>query len=140
MAMPLHENPAERWKEIEDFYVEFTVTPHWEFLAPMIDFVKHLAAHPRRSELWPTTSHEWLCISAVAGYHPDTPGFSFRPDGAEGYRFQYYGRTGRLSFARSCPATEALDFLDRLVDRLGEDQAAYDLRKSIKPPPNEGKA
>jgi hypothetical protein len=69
-------NPAERWRAITEFYTDFAARKHWEFLTPMIDLTKWVAAQPMAAKLYPGTSHEWLTVGLGPGYQPELPFFA----------------------------------------------------------------
>ncbi len=78
-----NQDPIQRWRSITEFYEEFAVKPHWEFLLPMVALTSWVAEQPFAAPLYPGTSHEWLCVDLHIGYNPDLPFFScgVRSDG-----------------------------------------------------------
>jgi hypothetical protein len=70
------EDPLVRWQSISDWYDEFAREPGWEFLRPMVDLTAWIAQQPWAAGLYPSTSHQWLCVKLMPGYHPDFPAFS----------------------------------------------------------------
>jgi hypothetical protein len=71
-----HEDPLQRWRAISDWYAEFATDRQWGFLGPMVGLTAWVAEQPFAAPLFPSTSHEWLCVGLHTGYDPDRPFFS----------------------------------------------------------------
>ncbi len=68
--------PVQRWQSISKWYAEFASMGGWEFLQPMVGLTAWISEQPLAAQLYPSTSHEWLCVHLLPGYNPDQPFFS----------------------------------------------------------------
>jgi hypothetical protein len=66
-------DPVQRWLKVHEFYSDFAAKPGWGFLSPMVGLVEWVAYQPMAALLYPRTSHEWLTVSFVPDYDPETP-------------------------------------------------------------------
>jgi len=111
-------NPADRWRAIVDFYIEFAGVQHWQFLAPMIELVKWVAAQPMAARLYLGTSHEWLTVGLHAGYQPELPFFVACSGGDGQFRCELFGAVGRPVHKWVGPLDHAPSAFTEFVGRL----------------------
>jgi hypothetical protein len=76
-------DPVVRWQSISKWYAEFSQDEGWEFLAPMVELTIQISTASFASRLYPSTSHQRLCVHLTPDDDPDAPFFSCctRPDG-----------------------------------------------------------
>jgi hypothetical protein len=112
------EDPAVRWQSIRDWYDEFARTPGWEFLRPMVDLTDWVAQQPWAARLFPSTSHEWLCVALKPGFDPAAPLFACcaRADGL--FECRLWGAGARQPAERRLPMEEARSAFWNSVRRL----------------------
>lgn len=125
------ENPVLRWQSISEWYAEFAAKPHWGFLEPMVELTSWIAEQPFAAPLYPSTSHEWLCVSLRAGYHPDLPFFSCVARGDGRFECELWVKVGRSHCNRVVvylgQAREAFTEFVGLLHALAADVARRDL-------------
>jgi hypothetical protein len=112
------EGPEIRWQSIRDFYDEFAREQGWEFLRPMAELSAWVAHQPWAAELYPSTSHEWLCVKLKPGYDCDVPFFACgaRPDGQ--FECTLCAKVGHDLERRRFPIEEAQTAFWNFVRRL----------------------
>lgn len=80
-------DPMRRWQSISDWYVEFAAMSGWEFLHPMVALTAWAGKQPFASQLYPGTSHEYLCVNLLPGCRTGSFDASCGPE----YRRAYVG-------------------------------------------------
>src|SRR4051812_2668005 len=56
-----------RWQSIGDFYDDFVRDVGWESLRPMVDLTEWVGQQPWAANLFPSTTHAWLCVKLKPG-------------------------------------------------------------------------
>jgi hypothetical protein len=101
------QDPVRRWRSISDWYAEFAAKPHWGFLAPMVGLTAWVAEQQFAAPLFPSTSHEWLCVDLRPGYNPDLPFFSCGARGDGQFECELWAAVGSSRGRRVVPLDQA---------------------------------
>ena len=112
------ENPMVRWQSISDWYDEFASEQGWEFLRPMVELTAWVAQQPWAAVLFPSTSHEWLCVTLKPGGDPDAPFFSCGAGSDGQFDCELWAAGGRRLERRLFPMNEAQSAFWNFVRRL----------------------
>jgi hypothetical protein len=132
-------DPVQRWQSISDFYAEFAGLLHWELLQPMVSLAAWVGQQPYAAQLYPGTSHEWLCVDLLPGYDPDRAFFSCgaRPGGQ--FECELWASVGRSLGQQVVPLDEArtlfMEFVGRLtaIRACGAERGVADVTPNVKP-------
>jgi hypothetical protein len=112
-------DPIQRWQAIVDFYADFAGMPGWEFLRPMIDLTEWIKNQSWAGQLFPGTSHEWLCVSCAPDRFAWSPFFSVCSLSNGSFRFQLRAEVGsRPRFSQDCTIADGKKVFEQFADRL----------------------
>lgn len=76
-------DPVARWQAVSAWYREFVSANGWVFLLPMAELAEWISKQSFAAPLFPSTSHQWLCVALHPDFDPDAAKFfcCTRPDG-----------------------------------------------------------
>jgi hypothetical protein len=116
-------DPIRRWKAVSDWYAEFSAMHGWEFLSPMVELATWVGSQPFASQLFPGTSHEWLCVELSSEYNLDMPSFSCvtTPDGK--FECRYFSRATHSHCREQCPLEWSQKLFAACVEQLLQAEA-----------------
>jgi hypothetical protein len=106
------------WPEVEQFYRDLINKHAWP-INPMLELVRFLASSAYSNFLFPSTSHDILCIGRVANFTPGDNELQIQFDGsAQRFRFVYRQRLDDTApWSRECQASEWHPVLERLLQK-----------------------
>jgi hypothetical protein len=106
---------SEAWASIVAFYEDLAGATGWSDQSFMVEFSRWAAAQPWSRELYPNTSHQWLCVKQGSGYHPDEPFVSaaVRADGQ--FECEHWSKVGVLRRSRVCPIEKAPEVFESFI-------------------------
>ena len=111
-------DPMRRWQSISEWYVEFAAMSGWEFLHPMVALTAWAGKQPFASQLYPGTSHEYLCVHLLPGYNPDQPFFSCGVGSDGQFRCELWARVSQSACRKSVPIDQAQSLFVEFVSKL----------------------
>jgi hypothetical protein len=111
-------NP-QSWDEVVSVFRHLVDDCGWK-VRPMLELVEFVASSPYATALFPTTSHDRLCLSRtrVIRWHHEMLMVQFDPD-AEGFRFEYWqaSQASTEPWRTSSPAQEGVTRLEHILKK-----------------------
>jgi hypothetical protein len=110
------DDPAERWGVISKFYKETGHLNPDDPSSAMLSIVEWIARQSWSCNLYPGTSHDWLCVALRPGYDPATfASFAILADGQ--FVSELWAHGARHS-TRKCPLSEARGTVTNAIQAL----------------------
>ena len=109
---------VERWLSVSQRYADFAYPKAWEFLQPMIELSAWVGEQSFAAQLYPSTSHEWLCVHLLPGYNRDQPFFACVSRADKQFECHLLAKSGHSLEQRLVSLSEARSLFKGFVDKL----------------------
>jgi hypothetical protein len=111
---------VKRWNAASTWYANFEKRyAGWDFLRPMADLSGWIGEQTFGSQIYPGTSHEWLCVAMLPDFPLDHPFFACCTQKDGKFDCHLWNKVGGMILSRDVvPLKEDRVLFSRYVDRL----------------------
>jgi|SRR5579871_5221352 len=111
-------DPIQLWQSISAWYAEFASMHNWEYLIPMVALTTWIGEQPFATNLYPSTSHEWLCVHLVPGFNRDQSFFSCCVKAGGEFECEAWAKVGQSLCRKSVPLDQDRMLFTEFVGKL----------------------